>query len=199
MDCKELALLLERYFDGELDPALSAQVEDALAHCPDCQERLATLVMLREGMRQPIEAELSQVSFAGLWERVEAEAFPKAAPAPAKPGWWSRLLDAARESLSMGQLAALGAGAAAVAIVFFSLRPSEVPTDPPPDSASLASGAGAAEDSGDGNNTAWVSSVEVGSGFVIIDQVPSDPTAPLIVWHIEDDSQVEPDPEGQGG
>lgn len=73
MNCERVAELLQSYFDGELEPGLSDQVAAAIEGCPHCQDELAFLVQMREAIREPILRELNEVSFQGMWERIDAQ------------------------------------------------------------------------------------------------------------------------------
>ncbi|NUN16094.1 MAG: zf-HC2 domain-containing protein [Myxococcales bacterium] len=213
MNCERVTELLQSYFDGELEPELAEQVAAGIESCPHCQDEFALLVQMREAIREPILRELDEVSFQGLWERIDAQLVAQpaaravlpthAATSPTRdvtsPAWGERFT---------GWLAAFFArpafvaaiGVCAVALVVYSLtRDSNTSQDRPSGS---TEGIAAANDGTSNaeppNNLAFVSSVTVSSGSVFIDQDPSDPEAPVIVWHIEDEEEPE-QPSPQGG
>lgn len=51
MPCEDMALLVQASFDGELDAAHAAEVEQHLAACPGCTSELARLQTLRTTLR----------------------------------------------------------------------------------------------------------------------------------------------------
>ncbi len=62
VDCDELLDRLSEYIDGELSPALCAELEVHLAGCPDCQVLLdtvrKTIVLYRKGSAAKLPAEV---------------------------------------------------------------------------------------------------------------------------------------------
>lgn len=211
MNCERVAELLQSYFDGELEPGLSDQVAAAIEGCPHCQDELAFLVQMREAIREPILRELNEVSFQGMWERIDAQlvASPTAAEQPvtaaaAKPTHESPGLLERIGGLMSGLFArpafAGAVGVCAVALVgYWVVGGSDSAQHQPQVGGGVqVATQGGSENSDALNNLAFVSSVTVSSGSVFIDQDPNDPEAPVIVWHIED--EVEPEqPSHQGG
>jgi hypothetical protein len=87
------------------------------------------------------------------------------------------------------------AGALVLAVAAYAVfAPGPTPGRGPAEPGNSVAAAGS-----EGSNLAWVSSVEVDSGYVFIDQDPDDPTQPLIVWHIDEPAGVEDDSSGKGG
>ena len=48
MNCEEADRFLDAYLDGELDPAKRAELEEHLAGCAECQQKLDRLRQFRE-------------------------------------------------------------------------------------------------------------------------------------------------------
>src|SRR5699024_2944430 len=70
---EELAPLLERFHDGEADPAEMAWVRALLGEREDAAEYLAELDRLSGGLQAASDELLDEVDFGGFWENIHAE------------------------------------------------------------------------------------------------------------------------------
>jgi len=69
MNCDESEILIHALLDGELDAGHAREVENHLAACPACAEKLKSFRALREAM---VAAELKERAPAALRDRLEA-------------------------------------------------------------------------------------------------------------------------------
>ena len=76
--------LLQRHYDGELEPSEQLETRTHLADCPTCAARLQSLERLSSLLRMANEDAVGGPSFAGMWSRIERgiDAPPSAAVAP---------------------------------------------------------------------------------------------------------------------
>jgi len=126
-------LLLQAYFDGELDEAESFEVETLFEHSASDAKRLSALKEMRELVRFDVEQGIEQVEFGALWSRLESTLeFVETPVQPAREverrtgGLWQQLAD-----LFAGHRGAF-ALAAVVAIVAVIVLP-RLANTPPPD------------------------------------------------------------------
>lgn len=121
----ELDALVVAYADGQLsDAADVARAEAYLGTHAAAREGVAAQEELRDLVRAPIEYAAEQVDFDALARRIDAavahemqtmRAAGPAAAEPARPGFWSRVLDA------IGGRAVLASAATAAAVVMLML------------------------------------------------------------------------------
>lgn len=114
---------LSAYFDGELDPAERAVVEQWLARDAAGRATLAELGVMRDAITVSLDAEAAKVPaarFEQIWDEIDRALDRETAahqPAAAVPSLWTRMLGVLRPAWL--PVAAV-AGVAAVAIVFVS-------------------------------------------------------------------------------
>lgn len=114
---------LSAYFDGELDPAERAEVEQWLARDVAGRATLAELGVMRDAITVSLDAEAAKVPaarFEQIWDEIDRALDRETAahqPAAAVPSLWTRMLGVLRPAWL--PVAAV-AGVAAVAIVFVS-------------------------------------------------------------------------------
>jgi len=71
MNCNEVKTLLMPFHDGELDPAVAAEVETALSGCPECQVELE-LSRLHTFAADAFTATVPEVDLSGVYDGVMA-------------------------------------------------------------------------------------------------------------------------------
>ncbi len=126
--------MLQRYHDGDLSDAESAQVESGLAAHPDAQLDLDELELIGDVLRESSAALEDDYDPARIWSglqgQLEAEAAPaSAAPAPSSDdAATSGLLDGLIQWLTPPRLLPIGALAAAAVAWMVISTPSPVPT-----------------------------------------------------------------------
>ena len=195
MTPEERHALLHAYMDGETTPEETQFVEAELEADAAYRDELEGLRAMSEALRAPIEAEMAQVDLSGLWPAIEKEIRVEEPVRPvvtdAAPTWMERL----QSFFTIPQLGYVGAMAliGVVGLWVMDGVPGEGAKGPDMGAPVVASGESqdsanqGSKGSLDGSNLAFVSGLEYESGTVFVDQDPEDPTAPLIVWHIEDD------------
>jgi anti-sigma factor RsiW len=67
-DCSQVALLLEKYVDGELHPEERVSVEEHVKGCHRCQRDLQELTALRSRLQEAVEAGVADAPLARIWE-----------------------------------------------------------------------------------------------------------------------------------
>lgn len=72
MNCNEVRELLMPFHDGELDPAVSAEVERALVDCPECSAELAELRLVHAFASDAFTAPVADVDLSGFTDGVMA-------------------------------------------------------------------------------------------------------------------------------
>jgi anti-sigma factor RsiW len=144
--------LLERYHDGELQPAKRAAVETHVGVCEECRDRIEGLSLLGSLVREAVETDMSGFDPERIWANVQPR-LAQARPLPI----WERWADTFAEWVSIRHPASLAAGglaaAAALALVL-----SVGPTGASPAPSAPAPGLAAA------SNECYVDSVETGEG-----------------------------------
>ncbi len=95
-------LLLQAYFDGELEGEEADRITARLAETSEDQTRLDALEEMRELVRFDIEQHIEDVDLACVWERLEPVLEQLPAPAPAAlrsqtPGWLALAWRAVRD------------------------------------------------------------------------------------------------------
>jgi anti-sigma factor RsiW len=63
--------LLQRHFDGELDPAEQAQSREHLADCAECNARLRSLQRMQQLIRMAAEDAVGEADWHGMFARIE--------------------------------------------------------------------------------------------------------------------------------
>jgi anti-sigma factor RsiW len=63
--------LLQRHFDGELEPAEQAQASEHLSGCAQCQARLRSLERMQQLIRMAAEDAASRADWHGMYARIE--------------------------------------------------------------------------------------------------------------------------------
>ncbi len=196
MTAEERQALLHAYLDGETTPKETQFVEAELESDAEYRAEFEGLKAMSAALRAPIEAEMSQVDLSGLWPAIEkeiqvAEPVRQVIVDPA-PTFMERI----QEFFTLRQVAYIAAVAliSIVGVRFLNgvsgdMEPGAGTMEP-----TVASVDETKQDTNQGvsdslneSNLAFVSGLEYESGTVFVDQDPEDPTAPLIVWHIEDD------------
>lgn len=197
MECSHDKKLLEVYFDGETNEEESLRVEACLQDCDPCQNAFAEMAEIKSALFAPMEKELQEVDFGGLWKNIESEISeevpvrrPLETPSDGG-GIWSRL-----QALFAGQpWVPLGAMALLITLVVVGSEQWGTDGAEPSDGGDISvaqgdevnplGGAAEALPKAMESNLAFVSGVEYESGTVFVDQDLDDPAQPLIVWHIE--------------
>ena len=72
MNCNEAKKLLMPFHDGELDPAMAAEVEAALVGCPECAAELDELRLIHAFAQDAFTAPVAAVDFAAVYDGVMA-------------------------------------------------------------------------------------------------------------------------------
>lgn len=126
---------LSAYFDGELEPAERAEVEQWLARDAAGRATLAELGVMRDAVGASVAAEAARVPearFEQIWDQIDRALDRETAahqPAVASPSLWTRMLAVLRPAWA--PVAAV-AGVAAVALVFVNggaVTPASSPTE----------------------------------------------------------------------
>jgi anti-sigma factor RsiW len=113
VNCNESNRLIDAYLDGELDAATCLRVEDHLAECPACREKLES----RQVLTSLVAEEAPRYTASPfLATRIRAM-LREEEPAPAKAPWWNFL------SLRWIYSGAGGAVAAVALTLFFFAAP----------------------------------------------------------------------------
>ena len=191
-------MLIERYLDGELAPALVGQAEAALESCAACRLHFEELSEVRVGLQGMLQEAADAAPLEGLWASIEDELEFEAAPArrPSLVGrlhaWWQNAWETRRLEMALGAMA--GACAILVGVWVVGSIPATGPTADPaiPHLADITGTNGAAKPGPQqADNRLIVEATEVREGVVIIDADPDDPNAPTVVWHLMDDEMEE--------
>lgn len=85
MNCNEVKELLMPFHDGELDPAMAAEVEAALVGCPECQSELAELSLIHAFAADAFTATAPEVDLSGVYDGVMARIAVEDAETAASP------------------------------------------------------------------------------------------------------------------
>lgn len=209
MNCTDLKQHLMPFADGELEPALAAEVEQALGDCPECREELAEIRRIASLSRVAFLAPVEAVSLAGVYDGVmariarDAAEERAAARAQAEPGLWARFTqwfgEVARFERPMVLAGAAAFVFAVVVGVSLSGGKTELPgVGPNPDIANVnePKRRGAEEEvKAMGRNTAFVEHLEAQKGKAYVEFDKNDPEAPMVLWHVVEDDGV-PAPKG---
>lgn len=212
MNCSDLKEHLMPFADGELAPALAAEVEKALGDCPECREELAEIRRISSMSRAAFLAPAETAGLAGVYDGVMARILAEdraAALSPnrtpvAQPSAWARFTTWCSEVIRFERPMVLAGGAAlAVAVVVgLSLSgdgTSVVPgAGPNPGVATVdePKRRGAEEEvKAMGRNTAFVEHLEAQKGKAFVEFDKNDPEAPMVLWHVVEEDGV-PAPKG---
>jgi len=211
MNCTDLKQHLMPFADGELEPALAAEVEKSLGDCPESREELAEIRRISNLSRAAILAPVEGARLAGVYDgvmaRIQAE---DRAAAPRRveevqPSLWARITKWFGEVASFERPMVLaGAAALAVAVVVGvtlsgGAGQSGVPgAGPNPGVATVdePKRRGAEEEVKTmGRNTAFVEHLEAQKGKAYVEFDKNDPEAPMVLWHVVEEDGV-PAPKG---
>jgi anti-sigma factor RsiW len=107
--------MLQRHFDGELEPAEQAQAHEHLGGCAECNARLRSLERMQQLIRMAAEDAAGHADWHGMFARIEqAAAVPevvrKPAPQAARPRWF--------RGATMSAVGAFAVAAAALLMVY---------------------------------------------------------------------------------
>ena len=114
--------LLQRYFDGELEPATAATVAQQLERDAAARGRLQALTALRGAIGRAAEDEARGVDFDALFARIEQGVLPGTPPSVAERAWWRERIEQRPAARVMRWMPAAGAFAAAAMILLAVLR-----------------------------------------------------------------------------
>jgi len=130
MTCREIATLLPRFFDAELDSRQMRAVALHTSRCNPCEQELRALESVQELINSTISQRVDTMDLSSFWSSVEAN-LP-----PSKVSWtqrWQRWWDDASPSWDL-RIPALAAVATIAALGFYFLtqnqRPGAVPSAP---------------------------------------------------------------------
>ena len=88
MSCEEFSLVVEEFYDGELEPLLRQRVSEHIATCPSCGAHAERLM----GVDRLLEKSSTPPPASAQLDRRLTEAFRRRhEKAPARPAWWRRL------------------------------------------------------------------------------------------------------------
>lgn len=118
--------LLQRYFDGELEPTAAAQIAQQLERDAATRDRLRTLTALRGAIGNAIEDETRGVDFNALFARIEQGVHQQPTPTVAEHAWWRERIEQ-RPAKAMRWMPAMGAFAAAAVVLLAVLRGLSLP------------------------------------------------------------------------
>jgi anti-sigma factor RsiW len=202
MNCNDLKQHLMPFADGELEPALAAEVEKSLADCPECREELAEIRRIGGLSRAAFLAPVEAVSLAGVYDgvmaRIQAE---DVAALPAQPSLWARFTRWCSEVVRFERPMVLaGAAALAVALVVgLTLAGGDERANGVGPSPTVANSElkrrGAEEEVKMGKNTAFVEHLEANKGKAYVEFDKNDPEAPMVLWHVVEEDGA-PVPKG---
>lgn len=223
MNCNEVRELLMPFHDGELDPAATAEVEAALAGCPDCSAELAELRLVHAFASDAFTAPLAEVDLSGFTDGVMAriaaeEAETAAAPAliegvrvqrAAGPGLLDRLSTWFGELFRLERPLAAAVGMAAmlavIAGVWFAGSGESGPAlDGPGHPTITADGAEKANKRRGREGEVAVRSAYVEESIAAVGEVKvidlggDSEDEPLVLWHVVEGEGVTLPPNGNG-
>lgn len=205
MNCTELKERLMPYLDGELEPSIAAEVEKALADCPECRDELAEMKRVVAFSHQAIASVVAPAAsanldgvFSNVMARIEAEA-KQASLAAAGPGFWARVgawfsevVRFERPMVLVGMAAALLAS-----VVLLSGGGDAVPgvSGGPSLAGSVDNGAKRRGAEGEvkavSRGGVFVEKLEAQKGKAFIDFDQNDPEAPMVLWHVMDGEGIQ--------
>jgi negative regulator of sigma E activity len=185
----EMEKSLSRYFDGEMSEREKEKIEKMLAEDDELKARLKEMQRLGDLIRMPIQSAAGEVSFDGLWNKIEIEI----ERIENRPTLWQRVWVLFSELFTYHRYAFAGTIATIVLIITAALLFSTWRPNPEPsiDKSSLPTAAmiSAFFDQLPGTiNNAYVVTYEVERGIVVIDQEQNDEKQPLVIWHFDEDS-----------
>lgn len=112
MKCPDIAPLVPRFFDGELDGPQMRTVALHITRCHDCEDELRLLERLQSAIARQAEADIAAVDLTPVWSAVAAQIGDVPVPWTQRlRAWWDDL-----EILS--PVTALPALAGAAAVLF---------------------------------------------------------------------------------
>lgn len=174
MTCREIAGLLPRFFDAELDSRQMRSVAMHSSRCPSCEQELRSLESLQGLVSRTVQSRVDAVDLSGFWSTLEAKL-----PAR-KLSRWQRLQNWWEDAAPRWDIRvpALAAAAMLAALAFYFLTQAPQPgTAPGTPQVAIAE-----------NNEATIDSLETEADSVA---VMSDPeTRTTILW-VSDDYPLE--------
>jgi anti-sigma factor RsiW len=81
--CSSIAVLLERYFDGESSEQETIRVEEHLKECQGCQESVRWMQRIRGAVKEPVDKVAEKEDFQWMWQNIQREIRVRE-----KPSWW---------------------------------------------------------------------------------------------------------------
>jgi anti-sigma factor RsiW len=98
--CQDAVPLLGPLFDDALPDDDRAWVEEHLAGCQACRDRLALLAAQGEALRETLSARAAAVDFAGFSQRVMDRIAREPQPRTSVPVWFSEMWHAHRAAIT---------------------------------------------------------------------------------------------------
>lgn len=203
MNSIELKEMLMPYLDGELQPTVALEVEEALANHPECRAELEEMTRVSAFSREAIFAPVASVNLAGVYDGVMARiaAEDKAlAKAAARPSVWTRASTWLSEVVRFERPMVLVGMAAALlgAVVLLSGGDDAVPgMSSGPSVADSVEKEGPkrrgaeAEVKAVARGGVFVEKLEAQKGKAFIDFDQNDPEAPMVLWHVMDGEGIQ--------
>ena len=217
MNCQDIREQLHPYLDGELDSALSAQLERGLEDCPDCRAELEELRALRLMARAAFEGPAKEVDLSHMAGDVMARLASEGALRGVEVAeesaerersfvdWLTSLFTFEQPLVS---LAAFALALIAIAAVAFNASTTTEAQGPaiasPAESASPSESIANSKPSipslerrspptlVEKRHEAFVEHVEAAKGRVVVDDNADDPSKPIVVWHHLDEGGAMP-------
>jgi anti-sigma factor RsiW len=119
--------LLQRYFDGDLDPAAAAAVAQRVEHSPEARERLRALNALHAAVDRSVQDQVPGVDFDALFARIERGVQERPTPSAEERAWWHEHMETQPAKKPRAWLPAMGALAAAAVLLLAVLRGLSLP------------------------------------------------------------------------
>jgi anti-sigma factor RsiW len=172
--------LLQRYFDGDLEPGEAAKVAQQLERSPEARERLRALSALHGAIGRAVNDPVAGVDFDALFARIEKDVQQAPTPSADERAWWREHMEQPpRKSAQRRLLPAMGALAAAAVLLLAVLRGLSPQHVEPP------AGSGGAEQSGAPSGTPGSEVVEVDFGSnagTVFEIALDDGNSTPVVW-----------------
>ncbi len=92
MKCPEIAPLVPRFFDGELDGSLMRKIALHITRCADCERDLRGLEKLQSLVASHFAAEVESIDVSSIWSTVSAQIEDRPLSWQRRLGsWWDEL------------------------------------------------------------------------------------------------------------
>jgi anti-sigma factor RsiW len=160
--CTEFLRLLSAHADGALDAGERKRLEEHLADCVRCPDRLLVLRAQGQALRDAVAGDAAQVSFDGFADKVLARARVEKSRALSQASVWTQEMVGAHRSMFAGAGVVLAA-CMTLAVVF-------MPSQPPPDDLGL-------------DTQSQVEEVDFGTHDGAVLQLPNETT---VIWMSDD-------------